>query len=137
MKLRKIVTNGNTAVVEPTEIIKSFIRELTNGDLKTSKQLFAKGAVVMAPGGKFTALGFLKNFYADNLQAKAKIINIFSQSLFGNACAAYVQMKEYKEKGIVVVFNCIAIVECSKGKIKKLELIFDTYPIRSKFPGLF
>jgi hypothetical protein len=46
-------------------------------------------------------------------------------------------MKEYKEKGIVVVFNCIAIVECKKGKIKKLELIFDTHPICYKFPGLF
>jgi hypothetical protein len=72
VKLRKIVTNGNTTVVEPTEIIKLLIRELTNGDLKTSKQLFAKNAVVIDPGGKLTGLGFLRNFYADNLRAKIK-----------------------------------------------------------------
>jgi len=134
---------GNETIKESATTLKSidltklFIYEMENGSFETAKRLFAKKAVVIASGGTFTAIDFLKNFYTENAKVKVKLLNMFPQSLTGDASAVHLQLKEYKVNGIVLVFNCIGILQCNRGKIEKLEIVFDTYPIRNKFPELF
>jgi len=112
------------------------LQQLANGNFETCKELFSKDAVVIGPGGELSAENFLKNFYIDNIKINVTLFNTFF-SLNPNVCAVYLQLEEHKANGIIVKFNCVAILENNNDKIEKLTIIFDTYPIRTKFPKLF
>jgi hypothetical protein len=112
------------------------LQQLTNGNFETCIKLFSENAIVIAPAGQLTAEIFLKNFYADNIKANITLFNTFSSSN-QNTCAIYLQLEEHKVNGIIITFTCATILENNNDKIEKLTIIFDTYPIRSKFPELF
>ena len=112
------------------------LQQLTNGSFETCRNLFSENAIIIAPAGQLTAEIFLKNFYADNIKVNVTLFDIFPSSN-QNTCAAHLQLEEHKVNGIIVTFTCAAILENNHDKIEKLTIIFDTYPIRSKFPELF
>ncbi len=114
----------------------SLLHQLTTGTFETCYPLFQKEAQVIGPGGVFSVENFLKNFYEENTKVEVTVFNQF-YSFNQQSCAFYLELTEHKIHGLIVKFQTMAIVEQEQGKIKKLTILFDTYPIRTQFPELF
>lgn len=113
-------------------IIRSYTKCLKNNDYDGVIKLFAKDAEVFSfLTGKQHPAVFFKTLFNDSTRSKVKIINIYSESKEKNKATAHLSLTALLKNKHEINFEAVDLFEFdSENKIRKLQIILDTHPIR-------
>lgn len=113
------------------KIIKLYLKALEDSSYNDIIKLFTKDAVVYSPlYGKIKASKFYKELFKVTLSSKITLLNILKNE---NVGAGHFRYDWVLKDGTPTFFECVDIFYFSKGKIKILKIIYDTYKVRNKF----
>jgi ketosteroid isomerase-like protein len=118
------------------DIYQQYLQALDEGSLKKVLSLFDDNAVVVSPlYGEMSAKTFYQELFADTTRSKTNLLNIFDSVSKKSSVALHFHYSWTLRSGKVVEFDCVDIFELTpdKDKIIKLEIIYDTAPIRADF----
>lgn len=114
-------------------ILKTYMTALGQSDYTAIKSLFAAGAKVKSPFlGEMDAVAFFNRL--DDASSKNVItpIDIFVSSSDQNHATAYFQYDWTVKDGTLIRFKVMDLFTFEEGsnRVKYLDLIYDTHPIR-------
>lgn len=125
------MTNLIFKISDIEKVIKSYCDCLVKNDFDRIMQLFAAQACIKSPlFSQKNANEFYFDLFKSSTRIKVDIKNLFCDVKEPNVFAAYLDY-EGISKNKQYQFNCIDIFEFDNSmKIKKLTIIWDTYPMR-------
>ncbi|MDM8540252.1 nuclear transport factor 2 family protein [Desulfococcaceae bacterium HSG9] len=118
------------------KLCKQYLDALNEGNLEKILSLFAPDAVVVSPlYGEILATTFYTDLFADTNRSETKLLNIFDSVGDNSSVALHFHYSWTLKNGKVVNFECVDIIEITPDtkKINKLEIIYDTAPLRADF----
>jgi hypothetical protein len=118
---------------EEQKVIENYCRSLLNNDLKDILSLFAGNATVFSDlSGENSAADFFRKLFDMSTRKQVKLKNIFF-SLDSKTVAVWIELDViFSKQDYNLQFEAIDIFEFDNyGKISKLKIIRDTYPVRA------
>lgn len=124
--------NKRRTIQQSENLLQAYCKALEQNNYDSILGLFSKGAKVFSYlAGEKTPEEFYKNLFENSTRTRVELKNIFL-SPDHKTIAAYLYIEAVRNKKIHVNFEAVDIMEINlENKIKSIQVIMDTHPIRS------